>query len=83
MIRAAFAGSGLSGGGGGWLSMFAGVLFAGSACLFPAAVRRLCGRFGACFMRGFSVRFWVLLFGGCCGLALVSTRFVAWPHFEF
>ena len=37
--------------------------------------------FGACFMRGFSVRFVVLLLGGCCGLALVNTMFVAWSPF--
>ena len=35
------------------LSMFAGVLVAGSACLFPAAGRRFLGRFGAWFKRVF------------------------------
>ena len=83
VIRAAFAGSGVNVCGGGWLSMFAGVLFAVSACLFPAAGRQLCGRFWCVFYAGFPVRFWVLLLGGCCGLALVNTRLVAWSPFEF
>ena len=59
--------------------MFAGVLVAGSACLFPAAGRRFLGRFGACFF----VRFWGVLLGGCCGLARVNTRSVAWSPFGF